>query len=212
MQTSRLVRACGIAGVAACVLGIGYQFLLPLHDDLADLRSGRWLPASFAVLVAIPLFAILLVGWHLRQADRVGTFGLTAFLVTLAGTVFAEAAVALNSVALRVLAYQAPRLVTGGIHAPFVEGTVVSATSIGGGGVEIVGLVLLAIATWRAGELPRMAGVLCAIGLPIAFSAPPGVVPMIGGIVHALGIGWIGIALLRTEREPALTRAATIAA
>jgi hypothetical protein len=201
MQTSKLVRTGGTAGVLAAVLWVASSLVHPRDENLADLASGRWVPAHLGYLVALCLSAVLLVGWHLRQAERSGAAGIAGLVIALSGIVLTGGAIALESLGGRVLVTRAPALVTGGTHAPFFQAGLVSSYTLVSGLVTLAGFVVFAVVTWRAGILPRWAGVLVPVGLVLVAGVPGGVLPIVGFVVMSAGFAWLGTALRSTEAE-----------
>jgi hypothetical protein len=172
-----LLRQTGLLAMAAGAS----TFLSPiLHPD--DPGSAAWVPVhllSFATLIAVLL---VLVGVFVRQLPRSGRLGLAGFLAAFVGT--------------------SMMLMEGREHLfshDFGQGTPVGlwqliATSL----VFSVGYVLLGVAIFRAGVLPRGAGVLLAVGGPIvAFSPPVGIlaVLVVGHALFGAGLAWLGYAL-----------------
>ena len=172
-----LLRQTGLLAMAAGAS----TFLSPiLHPN--DLGSAAWVPVhllSFATLIAVLL---VLVGVFVRQLPRSGRLGLAGFLAAFVGT--------------------SMMLMEGREHLfshDFGQGTPVGlwqliATSL----VFSVGYILLGVAIYRAGVLPRGAGVLLAVGGPIvAFSPPVGIlaVLVVGHALFGAGLAWLGYAL-----------------
>jgi len=199
METSKVIRMGGTAGILAAVLWVGSSLVHPLSENLADVASGRWIPAHVGYMVALCLTAVLLVGWHLRQAERVGTAGAVGLITALSGIVLTAGSIALESFGARVLASRAPVLVTGGTHAPFFQTGLVSGYTLVSGLVTLAGFLVYAVVTWRAGVLPRWAGVLVTVGLVLAAGVPEGVLPVVGFVLIGVGFLWLGTALRRTE-------------
>ncbi len=172
-----LLRQTGLLAMAAGAS----TFLSPiLHPD--DPGSAAWVPVhllSFATLIAVLL---VLVGVFVWQLPRSGRLGLAGFLAAFVGT--------------------SMMLMEGREHLfshDFGQGTPVGlwqliATSL----VFSVGYILLGVAIYRAGVLPRGAGVLLAVGGPIvAFSPPIGIlaVLIVGHALFGAGLAWLGYTL-----------------
>jgi hypothetical protein len=177
LSSGALLRQTGPLAMAAG----GSTFLSPiLHPD--DPASAAWVPVhllSFATLIVVLL---VLVGVFVRQFSRSGRLGLAGFLAAFVGT--------------------SMMLMEGREHLfshDFGQGTPVGlwqlvATSL----VFSVGYILLGVAVFRAGVLPRGAGVLLAVGGPIvAFSPPIGImaVLVVGHTLFGAGLAWLGYAL-----------------
>ena len=177
LSSGALLRQTGLLAIAAGVS----TFLAPiLHPD--DPASAAWVPVhllSFATLIVVLL---VLVGVFVRQLPRTGRLGLAGFLAAFVGT--------------------SMMLMEGREHLfshDFGQGTPVGlwqliATSL----VFSAGYILLGAAIFRAGVLPRGAGVLLAVGGPIvAFSPPIGIlaVLVVGHTLFGAGLAWLGYVL-----------------
>lgn len=177
LSTGALLRQTGLLAVAAGAS----TFLAPiLHPE--DPQTPAWVPVhllSFATLIVVLL---VLVGVFVRQLPRTGRLGLAGFLAAFVGT--------------------SMMLMEGREHLfshDFGQGTPVGlwqliSTSL----VFSVGYILLGVAVFRAGLLPRGAGVLLAVGGPIvAFSPPIGImaVLVVGHTLFGAGLAWLGYAL-----------------
>jgi hypothetical protein len=176
-REAALLRQTGLLAMAAGAS----TFLVPiLHPD--EPGGAAWVPVhllSFATLIVVLL---VLVGVFVRQLPRTGGLGLAGFLAAFVGT--------------------SMMLMEGREHLfshDFGQGTPVGlwqliATSL----VFSVGYVLLGVAIYRAGVLPRGAGVLLAVGGPIvAFSPPIGImaVLVVGHTLFGAGLAWLGYVL-----------------
>lgn len=172
-----LVRRTGLLAVVA---GASI-FLTPfLHPD--DPRNAAWVPVHllyFATLIAVLL---VLVGIFVRQLPRSGRLGLAGFLTAFVGT--------------------SMMLLEGQEHLfshDFGQGTPVGLWQlIAASFVFSVGYILLGVAIFRAGVLPRAAGALLAVGGPLVAFAPPIGIPAVLIVGHTLfgaGLAWLGYAL-----------------
>lgn len=184
VSPAALVRSGGLLAIAA---GASMVLSPLVHPESS--QSAAWVPVHllhFATLIGVLL---ALVGISARQLREAGRLGLSAFLVAFLGT--------------------AMSLLEGREHLfshDFGQGTPVGLwqlilTSF----VFGIGYVLLGVAVFRAGVLPRGAGILLAVGGPIvAFSPPIGVLAVIavGHALFGLGLAWAGYALWTgTERR-----------
>jgi hypothetical protein len=140
------------------------------------------------VLVPWTLYALAIVGVHQAQRDRTGAFALAGLGVSLAG--MAASAV-------------------GNIGVLLGSDAMVAISFPIGPGLFSLGLVLFAIATFRAGVLPRYAAVALAlaqpmaigIGVALAWRAP--VHPhggYTGGLGHGIAVLLLAVALTRVQR------------
>jgi hypothetical protein len=176
-REAALLRQTGLLAMAAGAS----TFLAPiLHPDSPG--SAAWVPVHLLYFVTLIAVLLVLVGVFVRQLPRSGRLGLAGFLVAFVGT--------------------SMMLMEGREHLfshDFGQGTPVGlwqliATSL----VFSVGYILLGVAIFRAGLLPRGAGVLLAVGGPIvAFSPPIGIlaVLLVGHALFGAGLAWLGYAL-----------------
>jgi hypothetical protein len=172
-----LLRQIGLLAIGAGVS----TFLSPiLHPD--DPGSAAWVPVHLLYFVTLIAVLLVLVGVFVRQLSRSRRLGLAGFIVAFVGT--------------------SMMLMEGREHLfshDFGQGTPVGlwqliTTSL----VFSVGYILLGVAIFRAGVLPRGAGVLLAVGGPIvAFSPPIGIpaVLLVGHTLFGAGLAWLGYAL-----------------
>jgi hypothetical protein len=70
----------------------------------------------------------------------------------------------------------------------------------------LAGLLLLGVATWQAGVLPRWTGVLWfggallyVTGVPSGPEDAPRITALMGAFVMAAGFGWAGVSMLSLE-------------
>jgi hypothetical protein len=172
-----LLRQIGLLAIGAGVS----TFLSPiLHPD--DPGSAAWVPVHLLYFVTLIAVLLVLVGVFVRHLSRSRRLGLAGFIVAFVGT--------------------SMMLMEGREHLfyhDFGQGTPVGlwqliTTSL----VFSVGYILLGVAIFRAGVLPRGAGVLLAVGGPIvAFSPPIGIpaVLLVGHTLFGAGLAWLGYAL-----------------
>jgi hypothetical protein len=63
--------------------------------------------------------------------------------------------------------------------------------------VLAIGAVLIAVAVWRSGALPRWSGVLFALGLAMFFPLFPRAIRVVDGLLIGVGGVWIALSMLR---------------
>jgi hypothetical protein len=145
------------------------------NPSVNGVELARWLAVPAHVLLLIGLVAIYLV-----QADKTGMWGLAAFLMAFSGTAI-------------FIGY-----IIGGWNVAIPE------PQLGpiGGVLWLIGLLGLAIVTWRSDILPGWAGVLWTVGavvyatgVPDGPNDAPGTIALVGAVGIAAGFGWVGIAL-----------------
>ncbi len=204
---SNLIRWAGLSAVVGGSLFVGIQ---PIHPpmDLASVTTGTWTIVHYVGVAMCFLNLLGIAGIYARQAEKAGWFGLAGFLllgllwVLTAGFQFAEAFI------LPLLATDAPKFVEGFLGLP--AGTP-SEVSLGilpvvwslDGVLYLLGGVLLGIATFRAGILPRWAGAALVVGTlaPLALSLLPHEYVRLAALPMGVAMVWLGYSLWSERRE-----------
>jgi hypothetical protein len=149
----------------------------------------------YLVGLAMLLLLLALPALHARQAGRSGRLGLAGFVVAMIGAAILTVLFAAVGVAELLLGFDPD-------EADFLFPILVV-----GFFAFLIGIVLFGIDTARVGVLPRWAGVLFALGLPLALvidiitgaffdgeeTTPWGI--YIGFPIFAIGLIWLGYAL-----------------
>lgn len=183
VSSEALVQHSGFLAIAA---GISTILAPLLHPESP--QSAAWIPVHLLHFTTLIAILLVLVGIFARQLPEAGWSGVAGFLSAFAGT--------------------AMSLLEGREHLfspDFGQGTPLGLwqlilTSL----VFSFGYVLLGVATFRAGVLPRGAGVLLAVGGPIvAFSPPIGLLTVfvVSHTIFGLGLVWLGFALWTEPAE-----------
>ncbi len=190
-QLGRLVGPVSVVAAALIVVSQGLNLALGLamgaqsaDSVLHTVRFGLALLAMYALLLA-------LTGLYLRQADHAGMLGLAGYLVAFLGTLLVAGDWWFESFIAPRIAATAPEVMTGAISGSLLVGA--AATF----GLFAIGWITFGIATFRANVYPRPAAALLIIGglAGILAGSTPYQVPL------ALAVGWIGFALMRSERR-----------
>jgi hypothetical protein len=206
--TAALMR---LAGFSALLAGLGIVVMGMFHpaNEPAYVTTPTWIIVHIFA-TSLGFFGVLgLAGLYARQVEKAGWLGLIGFLLfsvwmTLIGFFsFIEAAV------LPHLASDFPPFVTGflgmfsGIPGEVNLGVMPTMWNLSTP-MLILGTLLFAIATFRAGILPRWAAGLLALGslmVPVGALAPTELQAKIILIPMGLGLAWMGYALLTERRE-----------
>lgn len=175
MSSRTLYRLSGGTLIAGSLLilfaSIVEAILFPGHSSTpAQVLSASWPLVILMTLIGSLLFVIGLPGMYLRQAGRAGVLGLVGFIllffaILLEGAAFSSVQI----VVLPLLAQKAPQLL-GGNSLP-LSGFLLLLIS---GLMQVIGAILLGIATMRACVFPRWTGVLLLIsGIAFLLMIPP---------------------------------------
>ncbi len=159
---SNLIRWTGLSALVGGSLFVAIQ---PFHppESLASVTTTAWATVHY-VGVAMSLFNLLgIAGIYARQVEKAGWFGLAGFLLLEVMWALTAAFQFAEGLILPLLATDAPQFVVGflGITSGSpsevslgILPVLYSLTSV----LYLIGGVLLGIATFRAGILPRWAG------------------------------------------------------
>ena len=181
------------AAVAAPVLALlGVAVGAPLYaDDLSDAAgTGRFAVSSAVSLAAILALGLALVALHLVQAGRHGAAGRIAFLVALAGTALAAGGAWDSLFTVPYLADEAPAVLDADTSGSLLAGYVISYL------VLVAGWAAFAVATLRAGVLPRAAAFVMLGGAVLAILPAPTALRI---LPLAIGAALAGRAVLRSR-------------
>ena len=197
------------SGPAVALAGLSYALVGVFHPPNLDsaVTTTPWLLVH-VLAIAMSVFGLLgLAGLYARQAEKAGWLGLAGYLLLslwlllILGFTFVEVFI------LPALATAAPDFVAGWMA--MLNGTESSA-DLGSlstvwliaGPSYILGGLLFGIATFRAGILPRWAGVLLAVGTvmgPLAAFLPLELQPKVA-VPVGLALIWLGYALWSEQR------------
>ena len=202
MSSATLYRLSGIALLAGAVLSaIGYflSVFVP-GNNLQSLISPLSLIFSFVTILGSMLVLLGLPGMYVRQARRAGILGLLGFLLLAYVTLFQGIMIPFTSVTFIPLlaAHQvAPQLMA----TPPPTWTPFSIVSMVG---QVLGILLLAIATLRARVFPRWIGwlMIATLVLGVVSFVPffPEALSSLPPIVGSVAIAGFGYVLFWPER------------
>jgi len=206
ITNSNLIRACGLALVPAGIVFAGIQ---PIHppDVVESVTTPAWAIITSLKFVMSILFVVGITGLYARQAEKVGLFGLLAFLVLATSWTLQTSFVFTEAFVLPALAASAPQFAdalvgisyghTGGVDLGALPAlySVVGITYMLGG-------LLFGIATFRAGILPRVPAALLAVAATLTPLAAllPHAQQRYAAIPVALALAWLGYSLWSERR------------
>ena len=175
MSSRTLYRLSGGTLIAASLLilisSIVGAILFPGHSSTPQqVLSLPWLLLTLITLIGSLLFVIGLPGMYLRQAERAGSLGIIGFIllffaILLQGATFSTVQV----IILPFLAQKAPQFM-GGNSLPAGAFLLLLVSGL----MQIIGAILLGIATMRAHVFPRWTGILLIVaGVGLLLTLPP---------------------------------------
>jgi len=209
ITASTLMRLAGLSAILAGLCFIVIGMFHPVNVP-ASVTTATWVNVHIFA-TALGFFGLFgMAGLYARQAEQSGWLGLAGFLLftvwmtLVTGFSFVEAFI------LPRLATESPAFVAGilgmfsGIPSQVDLGILPTLWNISGP-LYIFGPLLFGIATFRAGILPRWAGVLLILGAvlaPVGALVPAEYQPRIM-IPVGLALAWLGYALFSERQEKA---------
>jgi hypothetical protein len=207
MNTRNLIRWSGLAAMVAGIIFAGIQ---PIHpaDVVSSVTTSTWAIITTLKTIMCFLFLLGITGIYARQAEKAGWLGLAGFLLFSFSWWLQTAFVFAETFILPLLASTGPEFVDGmlGIGAGRASEVGLGALPVLYGAVGIsymLGGLLLGIATFRAGILPRGAGALLAITAVLTPAAAllPHHIQRFAAVPMGLAVAWLGYALWSELRE-----------
>jgi hypothetical protein len=199
-----------LAGLSAVLAGLSIIIMGLFHpeNDPAYVTTPTWIIVHIFA-TSLGFFGVLgLAGLYARQAEKVGWLGLVGFLLFSGWMALQMPFSFLEAAVLPHLASEYPQFVAGflgmfnGTPSPVNLGILPTLWNISTP-MLILGVLLFAIATYRARVLPRWAAGLLALGcvmIPVGAIVPHDLQAKIILIPIGLGVAWMGYALLAERR------------
>jgi hypothetical protein len=207
ITTSVLMRLAGLSAMLAGLCFIVIGMFHPVNEP-SFVTTATWTNVHIFA-TALGFFGMFgLAGLYARQAEKAGWIGLAGFLLFSGWLALVMCFSFIEATILPILATEFPPVVAGilgmfsSIPSQLNLGVLPTLWNISGV-MYILGPLLFAIATFRAGILPRWAAVLLGIGsflVPVGAIVPPELQPKIM-IPVGLSVAWMGYALLKERRE-----------
>jgi len=202
VTSAGLIRWAGLSAILAGILFIVIQFVHP-SEQLSSVSSVSWVVVACMTIAMSLFFLIGITGIYTRQVAENGWLGLAGFIIFclfwLASTAFSF----VEAFVLPLLTTEAPKFVEGFLG---IFGGADSEVYLGGlpvlapiaGVLYLLGGLLLGIATFRAGVLPRWAAALLAFGAVVTLAAAiiPHPFDRILAVPMGLAFIWLGYVLL----------------
>jgi hypothetical protein len=215
MSSTTSYRLSGIALIIGSLFSIIYYLTQTLlnGNDLATLTSPLSLISSIIGIIGSILVLLGLPGMYTRQAGRAGILGLLGFLFIWYVTLYQGVLIPFTSVTIisQITAHIVPQSAALPLATtPPPAWTPFFLVSMVG---EVLGILLLAIATLRARVFPRWIGWLLIATLVVGFAnfVPffPEALQSLPGIIGSAAIIGFGYALLAPQRQEAMQAVAS---
>jgi hypothetical protein len=204
---SNLIRWAGLAAVVAGIIFAGIQ---PIHpaDVVASVTTDAWAIITRLKTAMCVLFLLGIAGIYARQANRVGWLGVAGALLFGLSWALQTAFVFAETFILPLLASTMPQLVDGVLGMSHGRASEVDLGALPAlyalvGILYMLGGLLLGIATFRAGILPRRAAGLLAVSAALTPLAAllPHHIQRLAAVPVGLALAWRGFALWFERRE-----------
>ena len=179
-----------LGGLLTALINI---FLTPQLDFsssyAATAGSSLFLTRLSLAAVAALLVLIGCTGLYAKQAEKTGLFGLVAFLFTFIGMAAVFANEWTSVFVIHEIAVSTPEALEA-----LEESALFDAGTITALGLSVLGWIVFAVATLRAGVLPRWASISVIAGFVLVI-ALPALIGLWGAAVAntVLGTGWMGL-------------------
>jgi hypothetical protein len=194
MSSNALARWSGIALIFGA--GVGIVGHLLGGGPGATRHTPVWIAAQFAMLIGGELVLLGLPAVYRRQSDRLGAFGLIAF-VLLFGGMMRELVAPVSHLWMAELAARPETRSLVNVRAPLLFAAVVFVAS-----QYVLGVVAFGVSVIRARVFPRGPGVLLIAGLVVEnltgvarIVLLDGAVFLDGGVFVLAALGWLGAEL-----------------
>lgn len=212
-----------VAGVMYAMVGLSHVFVSHPHaaqGGLSSVTTDLWV-LTHSLTIGVSFFGLLGIGGiYARQVEETGWLGLAGFLLFSLWLVLVPGFTFFEALILPVVATSAPAVAEDflGIFTGSAGGTdfgTLATIWLLLGPMYILGPLLFGIATVRAGVLSRWAAGVFGLGSvsSIAFALVPPELESLATLPVAVGLAWLGYALMTERREkapaPARVRAVT---
>jgi hypothetical protein len=192
------------------VAGIIFAGIQPIHppDVVSSVTTGAWAIITRLKTLMCLLFLLGVAGIYARQASRAGRLGVAGVLLFGLSWALQTAFVFAETFILPLLATDAPQFVDGVLGISYGRASEVDLGALPAlyalvGILYMLGGLLLGIATFRAGILPRRAAGLLAVTATLTPAAAlfPHEIQRLAGVPMGLALAWLGYALWSERRE-----------
>ena len=193
--------SAALASPFVALFGIAVGASIYANDVSEVAGSGRFTVATVTGLLALVLLGPGLIALYLRQEHELGAFGTAAFGLALVGTVLAAGGAWDQVFAVPYLANEAPAVLDAETSGSLLAGFFLSFA------ILALGWALFAIATRRAGVLPRSGATVLLVGSVLALVPAPTALRLL-----VLTIGAALLARATVPKGPRTSSALAVAA
>lgn len=213
MQTelSSRIRLCAVSLAISAFLFAAFPIIRPFGDRSAipsqvaeTFISTPWVLSHILAIIAFVLLPVGLFGLYSflqkNHAERISFLGLilgwigAGLFIPILGT----EAFALRAIGQTVVQQKNLALLT---LADSIRMGPERAFVIVGLTILAIGSIMFAIAIWKNGSLPKLSGIVFAIGLSLFFPLLPQVVRIVDGLLIGIGGIWIAWSILRRKHS-----------
>ncbi len=213
MKVPELVRWSGLVLILGAGILVISAIIHPLGETGSFVLSPLWVPAHLLGSIGIQLILFGLIGLYARHAEKLGTLGLGAFLLTSVGLILTAGSLFwVESTIQPIITVQDPGIAgqNGGLNGPLFGSSGYQLPFVVSGLAWIIGFLLFGIAGLRARIAPRWAswllvlpGILSALIGPLILVIAPVTQGAGGGVISlivisiplATGLGRLGFGL-----------------
>ncbi len=185
----------GIATAAFWLLALPFESFAGPEVPLNPL----FVPGQVFHILGAILAVFGYFGLYLKQKNLAGTLGAVGFVIATVGMMFFLADAMIGIIIFPTVAEHAPELTDA--SGPLFTGQVLGFYILFAV-TNMIGILLLGFATWRANVLPRIATMLFLAG-GVLFNLPPmpalHLILVAGGVIWGVGAAWLGRALMSVE-------------
>lgn len=168
MSPEKLFRLSGFFLLLSGFLMLIQLILNPVDTGVTTIKEPLIVLANVLAFFSVIFTLFGLPAVFLRQADRAGLLGLLGMLATFFGIALSDATHTVISFAVLPILATSPATAThlGSLDTAIQQGLQGTLATVGGL-MTLLGLLLLGIATLRAGIFPRWVGIVFIVVLPI---------------------------------------------
>lgn len=207
MKSNELIRMSGLIAIINGVLLLGFGILpdifLPTKEPLLNwVNDSHWFILNISAFILTVFTPLSFLGIYAKQVEKVGKLGLFGFIFIYLGGMLYVGVQFDETFTWPILAQHAPFLID--IKGPMFTDPAFSLAYMLMAIVFIPGLIMLCIATIRAGVLPKLGAICLAIGSPFAYGGimVPQILRTSGAVIGAIGFIWLGFALFNEKNNP----------